>query len=144
MNAVKLSLDLVNASEHADLGIEIWLDQHRFFDHNLSPGTHHVIHEFADDDQEHQLRIKLKNKQSFHTKIDEQGHIVHDAVININNIELNGISVNELIWKMAHYVHDCNGTQDTRLDKFFGSVGCNGEIKLDFQCPVYLWLLEHL
>ena len=37
---------------------------------------------------------------------------------------------------------EINGTQESVDDDFFGTMGCNGTVRLKFSSPVYLWLLE--
>lgn len=144
MDTIKFSLDLVNTSEFHNLGIELWLDKNKFFDNSVSPGRHHVIHEFDGADGNHILKIKLKNKTNEHTGIDEQGNIVADALIQIQNVSFDDIEVDQLLWSHAEYVHDGNGSEVIAVHKFYGSMGCNGHVQLKFSSPIYLWLLENM
>ena len=144
MEKIKLSLDISNASEFHNLGIELWMDKSKFFDNTVSPGTHHVIHEFDSDDGKHCFKIKLKDKSADHTTIDDAGNIVSDALINISNIQLDEIQIDQLVYEMAQYVHDGNGSKTIAVHKFYGDLGCNGDVQLHFHTPVYLWLLENM
>ena len=144
MENIKLSLDITNASKFHNLGIELWLDKNKFFDNTVSPGQHHIIHEFNSDDGEHCLKIKLKNKTNEHTKIDDSGVITSDALINISNIQLDEIQIDQLMYRIAEYVHDGNGSKTVAVHKFYGDLGCNGHVQLDFSAPIYLWLLENM
>ena len=104
-----------------------------------------IAHEFADvTDQEHVLEIELQNKLPEHTEIDDSGTILSDRVIELQNISLDDIQLGEIFTQLATYQHDFNGTQDMIQDQFFGSMGCNGTVKLKFMSPVYLWLLENM
>jgi len=144
MEKIKLSLDIANPSEFHNLGIELWLDNTLFFDNNISPGTHHIIHEFESADADHILKIKLKNKTHEHTKINEAGEIVSDTLINVSNFFIDEIMIDQLVFDHAEYVHNGNGSKTIAVHKFYGDLGCNGHVQLKFSTPVYLWLLENM
>ena len=100
-------------------------------------------HEFNDGvDQEHTLAIKLCDKTHDHTRVDHQGNIIEDSVINISNIALDDIPLGYLATQTAVYQHNNNGNSEYVNDKFYGAMGCNGTVELKFNSPVYLWLLE--
>ena len=142
MQKVRLSLDVVNPSQSHNIGVELRIDDVKFFDSIVSPGTHHVIHEFDEDEKEHCLYIVMKGKTQADTQIDDQGNIISDAVIDIKNIALDEINIDQLISELGQYIHNGNGSHDLIKDQFFGTLGCNGCVELKFACPVYLWLLE--
>jgi hypothetical protein len=144
MDTIKISLDVTNRSQHHNLGIELWIDQARFFDNTVSPGCHHIMHEFDAQDGEHVLRIVLKNKTADHTRLDDAGAIIEDALINIDNIMLDEINVTQLVYELGQYVHDGNGHETIAVHRFYGDMGCNGRVQLSFESPVYLWLLENM
>jgi hypothetical protein len=101
--------------------------------------------EFVDTaDQEHVLEIELQNKLPEHTSIDESGNILSDRVIELQNISLDDIQLGQIFTQLATYQHDFNGSQPMIQDQFFGSMGCNGTVRLKFVSPVYLWLLENM
>lgn len=145
MSQIKFSLDVVNNSSFNDLGIEIWLDQHKFFDQNISQGTHRLGHCFEEDEDAHQLKIVLKNKQHKHTTIDSQNNILDDALLDIRNVYFDKICIDTLMYDRAQYWHNTNNN-DTQISahRFMGTVGCNGEIVLDFYLPLWQWLLEKM
>ena len=144
MDRIKLSLDIVNPSEFHNLGIELWLDKEKFFDNVIGTGTHHVIYEFDEAKQNHEFLIVLKNKTDEHTTVDEQGNIIKDALIQIHNICLDEIKIDQLVWEKSEYLHRGNGFYEIRSHKFYGNLGCNGTVLLEFSTPVYLWLLENM
>jgi hypothetical protein len=144
MDKVKISLDVTNRSQHHNLGIELWIDRDKFFDNNVSPGQHHIMHEFEAADGEHVLKIVLKDKTTEHTTVDDAGNIIEDALINVSNIMLDEIDVTQLVSELAQYVHDGNGHETIAVHKFYGDMGCNGHVQLHFSSPVYLWLLENM
>lgn len=149
MEKLKLSLDLTNTSEfHNLLDVELWIDKNKFFDNSISPGCHHIIHEFDIADGEHYFKIVLKNKNkerpNQHTKIDDQGSIISDAMIAVSNVIVNDIEIDSLVLKKSQYVHDSNGREVIAVHKFYGNLGYNGRVQLKFSTPVYLWMLENM
>jgi len=135
---------LSNNSQVDNLGIEIWLDDYKFFDQNISKGSHQVVHSFPEDEAEHCLCFVLKNKIAEHTIINESGEILSDALIEISNIMFDNINLDQMLYNQAIYTHDSNGTSDLSETKFYGSMGCNGTVELKFSTPFYMWLLEHM
>lgn len=144
MEKIKLSLDVINPSQFHNLGIELWINKAKFFDNLIGPGTHHVIHEFDSNDGDHILKIKFKNKTNEHTKINDAGEIISDALINISNITLDEIKIDQLVFEKSEYIHDGNGSQTIAVHRFYGDLGCNGHVQLRFSTPIYLWLLENM
>lgn len=101
--------------------------------------------EFDDDvEQEHLLEIEMKNKLPEHTRIDESGRILEDRMVSIRDISLDDIELGTTFTNLSEYQHDFNGTSQAITEKFYGDMGCNGIIRLRFQSPVYLWLLENM
>jgi hypothetical protein len=97
------------------------------------------------DDEQHQLRLIMKNKLPEHTQVDADGNIVSDTRLIIKDLAFDNIQLRQLFVKHARYQHDRNGTaQQAILDEFYGEMGCNGTVSLEFNTPVYLWLLEHM
>ena len=67
-----------------------------------------------------------------------------DKSITVENLAFDEIALGHLVTELATYTHNFNGSQDTIQDQFFGSLGCNGIVKLEFTSPVYLWMLENM
>ena len=144
METVKFSCVVSSTDFNVPLGLEIWLDQHLFFDQGHIDKIYQVEYELSDDDGDHELRFILKNKQPDHTQVDDLGNIVSDATVTLSDIEFDGINCQYLTTKLAQYHHDYNGSQDPVVDKFYGSMGCNGTVSLKFSTPIYIWLLENM
>ena len=126
------------------LGVEVWIDQQQIFATEHLANTVKISHDIDEDDAEHQLRVVLKNKLPEHTKIDAEGTITQDAVINVGSFEFEEIDVNQVVQEQAVYHHNFNGSAADVQDKFFGSMGCNGTLSLKFSTPIYIWLLENM
>jgi len=101
--------------------------------------------EFDDaDDQTHVLEFVLSGKTSEHTQITEQGEIESDVTVQIKDIAFDDIVIDQMVSELAEYHHDFNGTQPAVIDRFYGEMGCNGTVRLQFTTPIYLWLLENM
>lgn len=129
--------------EHTGTNIAVSLNGHIIWQGD--PGSpQQITHEFEDiDGQEHVLTIALSNKLPCHTKIDEQGNIASDLLVNVSKFLLESVNIDQLVWATAKYYHDFNGTQPSTIDPFFGNMGCNGHVEFRFTSPVYIWLLEN-
>ena len=111
------------------------------------PGLEPTIVEYKFNDseeQEHTLVFEMKNKLPEHTKIDETGQILQDRCINIADLMFDKIELGHLFTENARYLHDHNGTTEPLIDKFYGVMGCNGRVEMQFSTPIYLWLLENM
>jgi hypothetical protein len=144
MNIVNFNCVINNTDFDVPLGLEIWLDQHRFFNQDHVDHICQVDHAIPDDNSDHELRFVLKNKLSDHTQVDYNGNIVSDATVQIKNIKFDGFDCDYLVTILAEYQHDFNGTGNPTTQKFYGELGCNGTVSLKFSTPIYLWLLENL
>ena len=144
MDTIKFNCVVGSTNFAVPLGLEIWLDQHKFFDQDHIDQPCQVEHEISDDDGDHELRFVLKNKQSDHTKVDADGNIVSDARVTVSDIEFDDINCQYLTTTLSQYQHDFNGTGEPTTESFYGEMGCNGTVRLEFTTPIYLWLLEKM
>jgi hypothetical protein len=111
------------------------------------PGTNmqEITLEFDDaDDESHVLEFVLSGKTIKHTKITDQGKITSDVTVRIENISFDNIEIDQIVSELAEYHHDFNGTQSAVIERFYGEIGCNGTVRLEFTTPIYLWLLENM
>ena len=140
--SVSCQIDTTN--NKAKLGLEIWLDDQLILDvlHVNEPIEFNK--EFLEDEAQHELRFVMKNKTQFDTRIDFEGNILKDACLEIKMISIGGIELTYPVLQQMEYVHDLNGFGQPVTDKFYGSMGCNGSVKLNFSTPIYLWLLENI
>ena len=106
---------------------------------------YNIIHEFEDiDGVKNLLSIEMTGKTVDHTKVSADGNIIADRVIEISDMAIDNIELGIMFQEFSTYEHDYNGTADAILDQFFGIIGCNGTIRLEFESPVYQWLLENM
>jgi len=144
MNHINFNCVIGSTNHLIPLGLEIWLDDHKFFDLAHVNGNHNIEQKISDDAGEHELRFVLKNKQSDHTQVDAEGNIVSDATVTVSDIKFDGIDCQYLTTKLAQYQHDFNGTKNPTTESFYGELGCNGTVTVKFTTPIYLWLLENM
>jgi hypothetical protein len=144
METIKISMDVVNDSRARNLALEAWIDDQLFFDNLITPGRHHVLHESHLADGSHRLQLVLKQKTQENTRVDDDGIILSDDLLRIQNLRINDLDMEQLIWNNARYIHDGNGSHKEIVDEFFGDMGCNGRVELEFDSPFYLWFLENV
>ena len=144
METIKFSCVVGSTNTAVPLGMEIWLDQHKFFDQSHVDHSCSIEYEISDDDGDHELRFVLKNKHTGHTRVDAGGNIVSDTTVTVSDIRFDDMDCDYLTVKLAEYQHDFNGTGKPTIDKFYGEMGCNGTVSLKFTTPIYLWLLENM
>lgn len=125
--------------------MRFWFDGELIQDQLLTNEYHEFYHEFADwDNVDHELSIELTDKTHEHTRINDAGDIVEDSVIEVDRVSLDDIELGQVFVDHATYDHDFNGNGPATQQKFYGVLGCNGTVKLQFSSPVYLWLLDRM
>jgi hypothetical protein len=111
------------------------------------PGTdaQEISVKFDDtDDESHVLEFVLSGKTIEHTQITDQGEIISDLTVRIQDISFDDIEISQIFSELSQYHHNFNGTQPSIVDRFYGEMGCNGTVRLEFTTPIYLWLLENM
>jgi hypothetical protein len=124
----------------------IWLDDHVVTQSEIaSIAQQSITFEHTVDNGDHALKIRLENKIRDDTVI-ENGEVVKDMLLNIDDIIIDDISLGNLLWS-AEYILDKPQTyKGQEIDHLDGCVnlGWNGTYVLKFSSPFYLWLLEKL
>lgn len=144
-NSTFFSCKIGTTNALVPLGLEIWINREQLL--ALTPVNSTVTFQKALDDLAdgpHELKFILKNKTSEHTVIDDNGAIVADATVTISDVAFEEIDLGQLLIDHAVYEHDFNGTQQLGQHKFYGEMGCNGTVSLEFTTPIYIWLLENM
>ena len=140
-----ITFDLDSSDYNAQLGFDVLLNDNIVFTtEHVTELTPITIDVNDDVDTNHELKFVLKNKTQDHTKVDEQGNILSDAMLSISNIAFDEIKLGHMFIEQTVYHHDMNGSQDLTEFQFYGSMGCNGYVSLKFATPIYLWLLENM
>lgn len=144
MATYQISCTVDSTDITSKLGLEIWFDNQQLWSTEHVSKLTTLTFDLDEDETEHELKFIMKNKKSEHTKIDDAGNIVSDAMLIVSNLAFDEIELNQVFIDQAIYTHDFNGTQPEIADKFYGKMGCNGTVSLKFTTPIYLWLLEHM
>ena len=97
---------------------------------------------------EHVLKIRLLDKKSKHTMVDENGNILADQLLNIKQIEIDEIELDYLFYSIGKYHKQTSAKpltfDDNPLPESYKNLGYNGEWRLTFNVPTYMWFLENL
>jgi len=148
MNEEKLSfvVSLSGAFWDRRPQFSIWLDDHAVIQSEIvSEAQQPMAFERIVDQGEHTLKIRLENKTDADT-ITENGAVIKDMLLNIDDITIDDISLGNLLWS-AEYILDhpqeYKGQTITKLDNCV-NLGWNGTYMLKFTSPFYIWLLEKL
>ena len=70
--------------------------------------------------------------------------MIKDARLSVSEVKFDQISLEQILIDKSEYRHDFNGTTQAQISRFYGEMGCNGQVVLKFTAPVYLWLLESM
>jgi hypothetical protein len=99
---------------------------------------------------DHTLKIRLGGKLPKHTVVDDNGNILADQLLNIKQIELDEIELDYLFYSLGNF-HKQTGFVDSKpvydetpLPDKYTNLGWNGEYRLKFSVPTYMWFLENL
>lgn len=111
-----------------------------------------VVSFFAElENGPHTLSIGMSNKTDDQTVKDPpEGDlfvIAKDMLLNVVNIEVDGIELGALLWDGVYRfdrVVDYQGQTGISELKGCVNMGWNGSYNIDFESPFYLWLLEKL
>jgi hypothetical protein len=138
-----VSCSITATDPTAGLGLEIYLDNQLVFDQIIRNPVD-FAHTFNDADKAHELQFVMKNKTAEHTVLNSEMAIIKDANLIIDNIYFDQIDITSIFQDLAVYQHNFNGTGAEVEQTFYGEMGCNGTVNLQFSSPVYMWLLQHM
>ena len=148
MNEEKLSFVVTLSGTFWDRRpqFSIWLDDHAVIQSEIiSTAQQPVTFERIIDEGPHTLKIRLENKIATDTLI-ENGEVVKDMLLNIDDITIDDISLGNLLWSAEYILDEKQMYQGKEIDHLDGCVnlGWNGTYVLKFSSPFYIWLLEKL
>lgn len=138
-------LTLRAQTNQGTLTLQVTLDGHTHWLGQVGTDAVEISVIFDDAvEADHVLAITLMNKTAADTRLDAEGKILEDKLLQINDVAIDEVNIDQLVHMLSTYQHDGNGTTDPVTEKFYGPMGCNGTVILQFKSPVYLWLLEHM
>ena len=124
----------------------VWLDDHVVTQTEIISSVEQIVKfERRLDEGDHELKIRLENKTDADTVI-ENGEVVKDMLLNINDITIDDISLGNLLWSAEYVLDQPHEYKGQTIDHLDGCVnlGWNGTYILKFTSPFYIWLLEKL
>jgi hypothetical protein len=109
-------------------------------------GQKHECYHHLDGNQEPrtvQVQLMLQGKTQEHTVVDQENQIIKDCAVIIDSIVIDSIDVTDIFCQgLPCYQHDTNGTSQSFIDEFYGYMGCNGVVKIEFALPIHKWFLD--
>lgn len=142
MRSCKLAFTIEPLGASSSLTIQVKVDQTTVFDGAVVDAVP-IEHVVLDDEGSHELTISLLGKTNNDTKLSADGNIIEDAAIKCSNFTADDVDINQLVTDLSTYTHDFNGNADGVVEKFYGIMGCNGTVRLEFSTPIYIWILEN-
>lgn len=143
-DTIKFQCNVKTSNSEIPLGFEVLLDDKCVYKNDHIKDTCQVMFDIDENEATHKLKFVMTGKTADHTKVDDQGNITVDAVLEICEIQIDDILLDQLLPDKLEYIHDFNGSQSTVKEKFYGVMGCNGTAEFEFTTPFYLWLLENM
>jgi hypothetical protein len=124
----------------------VWLDDHVVIQSEITSSAEQIVSfERRVDEGQHELKIRLENKTTADTVI-ENIEVVKDMLLNIDDITIDDISLGNLLWSAEYVLDKKQIYKGQEIDHLDGCVnlGWNGTYVLKFTSPFYIWLLEKL
>ena len=102
------------------------------------------------DEGNHTIAVRLLGKKPKHTQQDEAGNIIEDQLLNLMEVEIDEIELGNLFYDSGCFYKQ---TAVVKGQPVFATepetvkycnFGWNGEWRLNFSVPTYMWFLENL
>ncbi len=142
---IRLLIELTGTAECSEITADILLDNQLITTYTCSLKSCTVPITLEDNHARHTLSVIMQGKTHQHTVVDDQGHILEDASISITKLEFEDIDMMTIFCQGAIcYTHSFNDVErPAELDEFYGYMGCNGAVNIEFDTPIYLWFNKH-
>jgi hypothetical protein len=141
----KLLIEIVGTADCADIKAEIFLDKQCLAKYacSLVPCVLEIT--VPDQSGVHDLQITMAGKTHQHTVVGDDGNIESDASIVISRLEFEDIDMMPIFCQgLRCYYHSHNdASRLVEQDEFYGYIGCNGDVHIEFETPIYLWFNKH-
>jgi len=151
---INFKIALVHTSGHKKPEVKILLDDELIFHDFLKKEKNEKeIIEFErtiEENKSYVLKIELCNKISSDTKVDENGAILNDWLLEINQILVDDIELDKLLWNESKYYPNYpkeyldEAQKSVKVITGCVHMGWNGSWQLEFTSPFYLWLLDRI
>lgn len=140
-----ITLDIVANCNNDDIICDVIVDNTTIFSTSACTELQSIHYEISDDIGHHNVQISMKGKQYYHTVVDNQGNVQSDIFFEIKKLEFEEVNVREIfcLGKKC-YTHSFNNPKaESFVDEFYGTIGCNGVVNIEFETPIYLWFLSY-
>lgn len=122
-------------------GARVYIDENLIFENLITEPTE-IRWAGQISDGDHKIVIEMYNKNAGDTVTDDDENILNDVLLHINNISVDDIDLDQLLWSNSEYYPIGADSPEKILDCV--NLGWNGFWQLSFSSPIYLWLLENL
>ena len=128
-----------------DVFLDIYLNNELITSNPFTNSKTNYVVEFIDTDAktEQCIKINMRGKTAKHTKIDEEQNIVSDIHAMVHKIVIDEIEVTELYTQGTkcyyHIGSNSNKNGPILTDEFYGYMGMNGNVLLNFYTPLWHW-----
>ncbi len=139
--AIDIELSSTNWNERYP-GARVYINHTLIFENLIAEPTK-VSWQGTTQDR-NKITVEMYNKKPGDTVTNKNGAIVKDVTLNINSITLDDIELDNLLWTNSIYYPNTDETGAPESMKECVNLGWNGRWELEFDSPVYLWLLENL
>jgi hypothetical protein len=144
MDSFTISCQIDSTDYSCALGLEIWVNDQKLLDLTHVDKPLQFQQQIDGADTQYRLCFVMKGKQTEFTTVDQDGNILKDARLILSDLAFDQIPLGHVFTEKALYTHDFNGTASQTQQKFYREIGCNGTVSMDFNTPIYLWLLENM
>jgi len=139
-----LNLSIEFSETNPEIFVDILYNNNFVITDTFSKGIKEYTVEFEDTNEhtEQCVTVAMRGKTEKHTIV-TNNEIVSDVYAMIKNITIDEIDVTDLYTEGALcYHHLGSNNKQNRpmiIDEFYGFVGFNGDVKLEFTTPLWKW-----
>lgn len=138
-----LELEFSANTDCSDIVFEVYLNDSKIFESTALTQAQIVACDIDETPADHVLKLVMSGKNRRHTQIDSAGEIVSDIYFQINRLEFEELDMSEIFCLgKPCYSHSFNSSNPEFVDEFYGQLGCNGTVCIEFFTPIHLWLLD--
>lgn len=125
--------------------IDVYQNNELVASNSFNEGVTQYTIEYEDTDEhtEQCVRVVMRGKTEEHTIVDDQDNIVYNVHAIVQKIILDDIDVTDLYvnGNPCYYHIGSNNNQNGPIltDDFYGFMGLNGEVRIEFYTPMWHW-----
>lgn len=150
LDQVQIKLNLSSEWFRLPPHVKIWLDDELIEDFEVSERKSREesrVIEFTRDvtDGMHKIKVQYLDKETPDTRIDNDGNIIADHLVNIERLEIDEIDLGHMTYNKSEFLpdRDCRPDLPERITEMV-NLGYNGIWQMEFESPTYIWFLDNL